>query len=332
MMLYRMLVVSLFLFLSCGAAIAAPKAEVSTDLWNMGEIYQWSTPATEVEIRNTGDSDLDITDVKSSCGCTVATPDNKTIKPGSRTGLKIKFAAYNFTGRVNKVVRVTTNDPVNPVMVIAVKGFIKPDKSAFGGLKPDYIDLGIVPPTDTRRFEVRLDNLGNTDMKVLGVDLPDGYTLDSSLPGAVPEKDVVAVSIRFAPPKSRGPVSDTITFRVAGARQETLTLKVEGYIGEQARVGDSISLSPSGFKVKPGKGPAKLEVTLKNEGGSPVMVEGVESSFETVSADSAEKEVKPGQTVSSALSLKPESLKPGEKGYVYIRVAIPVEVEGAEAK
>src|SRR5512143_2649991 len=96
------------------AFAAGPKMELSTDTWDLGEIYQWTNPQTEITVKNTGGQDLKILDVKASCGCTAVVISDRLIKPGKEGRLKIGFASYNFTGKVAKDVLLVTNDPASP--------------------------------------------------------------------------------------------------------------------------------------------------------------------------------------------------------------------------
>ena len=58
-----------------------------------------------------------------------------------------------------------------------------------------------------------------------------------------------------------------------------------------------------------------------------VLVEGAESSFDSKDPEITSQELKPGESARVNLPLKPESLSSGTKGYLYIRVAIPIEVD-----
>lgn len=59
------------------------------------------------EFTNTGDAPLIITDVKSSCGCTVPSKPTEPIQPGKTGKIEVK---YNMnTGPIRKTITVETN-------------------------------------------------------------------------------------------------------------------------------------------------------------------------------------------------------------------------------
>jgi len=324
------LVLAVFLAAPYYAHAAGPKVVLSTEEWIMGNIYQWSNPSTTVEIKNVGDEELKVLDVKASCGCTAVVLSDKVVKPGGKAELKIDFDSINSLGLMRKIVKITTNDPVTPEKIIKIVGFIKKDRAAIAYVSPEYIDLGVVAPYETRYISLNVGNKGNADLNVGGPRFPDGWFLDSSLPSIVAPGAKVAVRLGYRPPVKSGPINGEITVGFPG--QADHSLKVAGYISEQASVVDSVVVSPAGFKVTGNTRAPLLELAVKNAGSGPVLIEGVDSSLDTTGTSVSASEIAPGDTGRVSVSLKPEGLKPGGKGYLYLRVAVPIEVEGAGAK
>ncbi len=73
-------------------------------------------------IKNSGDADLIIKKVKTTCGCTVAKFSDKTIGPGETADLNAVFTLRNRHGRQQKSIKVTSNDPKQPDFVLCLKG------------------------------------------------------------------------------------------------------------------------------------------------------------------------------------------------------------------
>lgn len=80
---------------------------------NFGAISQDQVVEHTFVFSNAGTSDLEILDIRSSCGCTAATVGNKIIKPGERGKIKVEFNSGKRKGNVTKVVTIRTNDPEN---------------------------------------------------------------------------------------------------------------------------------------------------------------------------------------------------------------------------
>jgi hypothetical protein len=59
------------------------------------------------EFTNTGDADLVITNVQSTCGCTVPSKPTEPIKPGQTGKIDVKYNMH--TGPIRKTITVETN-------------------------------------------------------------------------------------------------------------------------------------------------------------------------------------------------------------------------------
>lgn len=103
-------------------------ATVSSIVWksesiDVGEIPQGKAKAIVFEFKNTGKTDVIITNVQGSCGCTATDYTKESIKAGK---LGIVTATYNAAnvGSFTKTVTVTTNTDASP-KVLTLKGTVK---------------------------------------------------------------------------------------------------------------------------------------------------------------------------------------------------------------
>ena len=310
---------------------AAPVMELSAASWNMGAIFQWTNPFTQITIRNKGDQDLLINDIKSSCGCTAAIISDKVIKPGGEGTLRIEFSSSSYRGRIRRDVTLYTNDPAAAVKVIPISGYVKADKASVGTLEPEDLDVGVVAPYETRHFSFNIKNKGNVDLPIAGVELPPGCEPESASPAAIPASGMVQYKAAYRPVKDSGPIDEEVVVRLANDQRE-LRLRLVGYVAETGRATDAVIITPSLFRISPSSPSAGLQVGLKNEGDAPVLVDGAESSMDGLDAPGKAFEIAPGSSGSIKLSVDPGRLKPGRKGYLYIRIAVPVELETFQKK
>lgn len=88
------------------AAISA--VSWKSDLIEVGEIQQNQPKNIEFEFTNTGKTDIVITNVKPTCGCTVADYTKTPIKPGEKGKVNATFNAA-VKGAFTKTITVTTN-------------------------------------------------------------------------------------------------------------------------------------------------------------------------------------------------------------------------------
>lgn len=72
------------------------------------------------EYTNSGKKDLEIKDVKTSCGCTAAVVSGKKLKPGEKGTLKVELDTSNRMGRMSRVITVSSNDPDQSQKILTI--------------------------------------------------------------------------------------------------------------------------------------------------------------------------------------------------------------------
>jgi hypothetical protein len=103
-------------------------ASVSSIVWksesiDVGEIQQGKPKAIVFDFKNTGKTDVIITNVQVSCGCTAADYTRKAIKAGKSGFITVTYNAANV-GAFTKTATVTTNADASP-KVLTLKGTVK---------------------------------------------------------------------------------------------------------------------------------------------------------------------------------------------------------------
>jgi hypothetical protein len=106
-------------------AAEGPKIEVVPETKDVGTVAKGTQVDATFVIKNSGKSDLVISDARPSCGCTVASFD-KLIKPGAEGKVVAALDTKNFSGPIAKSVLLVTNDPNRPQMNLFIKAIVKP--------------------------------------------------------------------------------------------------------------------------------------------------------------------------------------------------------------
>ena len=86
-----------------------PKIEFEKEIHDFGKLIQGEKVSFGFKFKNTGNSDLLISQVNSSCGCTVTRFPKTPIKPEEEKVLKVTFDSNGRKGIQNKTVTVVTN-------------------------------------------------------------------------------------------------------------------------------------------------------------------------------------------------------------------------------
>jgi hypothetical protein len=143
------------------ALAAAPRAVDDKPVVDVGKVRKGEPIRQEFVIRNSGDAPLEITEVKPSCGCTVAKYD-RLIPAGGTGRVEMVVETDAFGGGIAKSVTVFTNDPANPRLNLVVKALIRepvvarPGYARFMTVQGQSAEASVqtVFATDGTRFEV----------------------------------------------------------------------------------------------------------------------------------------------------------------------------------
>ncbi len=91
--------------------VKAPQIIYETESHDFGNIKQGEKKTYQFKFTNQGHQDLQLRKVKSTCGCTAALPDQKTVKPGEESFISVSFDSKGRKGKQYKYITVFSNDP-----------------------------------------------------------------------------------------------------------------------------------------------------------------------------------------------------------------------------
>ncbi len=115
------------LALSINAQEKTAKIEFKTETIDYGDIEKGSDGVRVFEFTNTGEAPLVISNVKSSCGCTVPKKPEAPIMPGKTGEIQVKYDTKRV-GPIRKAITVTSNADT-PTKVLKIKGTVLPEES-----------------------------------------------------------------------------------------------------------------------------------------------------------------------------------------------------------
>lgn len=103
-----------------------PVLEFDKKEHDFGEIEAKTSVETTFNYKNTGDAPLVITDIKSSCGCTVPQDWSRLpLAPGESGKFSVKFNGSG-SNKITKTITVTANTEKGSE-VVKITAFVKPD-------------------------------------------------------------------------------------------------------------------------------------------------------------------------------------------------------------
>lgn len=100
-----------------------PVLEFEKDFHDFGRVIQGEKVSYAFKFTNSGKSDLIISKVSTSCGCTVPEFPKTPIKPGETKKIDVKFDSENRRGFQNKTITIISNTQPNS-QVLRIKAEI----------------------------------------------------------------------------------------------------------------------------------------------------------------------------------------------------------------
>ncbi len=124
----KLALMALVAFIGFAANAQQAKISFKEDTVDYGTIAKGSDGVREFEFTNTGDAPLIISDVKSSCGCTVPKKPDGPIAPGATGTIQVKYDT-NRIGPIRKTITVYSNAS-EPMVALKIKGKVLSDSSS----------------------------------------------------------------------------------------------------------------------------------------------------------------------------------------------------------
>ena len=130
--LFTLIIIMLFGVSSYSQEGLIKKAEITFDktIINYGTINKGANGVRDFVFTNTGNDPLIISNVKSTCGCTIPKKPEKPILPGESDKIQVKYDTKRI-GFIRKSISVTSNAS-NPSVVLKITGQVIADTKKTG--------------------------------------------------------------------------------------------------------------------------------------------------------------------------------------------------------
>jgi hypothetical protein len=115
--------IAILLFFSYSSVFSQAEITFESEVVDYGTIKKGDDGVREFKFTNTGSSPLYITQVRSSCGCTIPKKPTDSIMPGVEELIEVKYDT-NRVGPIRKTITVSSN-AVTPVVALQIKGTVE---------------------------------------------------------------------------------------------------------------------------------------------------------------------------------------------------------------
>lgn len=112
----------------------APEIKFESTVYDYGKIENGADGMCTFKFKNIGKEPLRLTNVRSSCGCTVPKYSQDLVLPGKSGTIQVKYDTKR-TGVINKQITVTSNAKTSTV-ILSIKGEVNAPPVNSAPLKP----------------------------------------------------------------------------------------------------------------------------------------------------------------------------------------------------
>jgi hypothetical protein len=142
--------------------------EFETDEFYAGEVPNDNYLFTKLHFKNRGKALLRISDIKTSCACTVGSisEERATVAPGEESYIDVRVDPFRIPGfHSEKVLTIYSNDPLRPMAKVKVSADVDPEYEVI----PDEIDFGVLSKGDTPTASIVLRQLIDETFSLISV-------------------------------------------------------------------------------------------------------------------------------------------------------------------
>ena len=108
-----------------------PEISFEKTVIDYGTVNKGDNGVREFVFKNTGNAPLIISNVKSTCGCTIPKKPEKPILPGESENIQVKYDTKRV-GFIRKSITVTSNAASSPTTILKIKGQVVENNQQIG--------------------------------------------------------------------------------------------------------------------------------------------------------------------------------------------------------
>lgn len=101
------------------------KLKLDKNKYDFGNVQEGKYYIANIKLTNTGEGDLEIKNITTTCGCAAALVTDKIVKPGKSSLLKVELDTSNREGKFVRAVNIHTNDRLQPLQTVTLFANIK---------------------------------------------------------------------------------------------------------------------------------------------------------------------------------------------------------------
>ena len=203
-----------------------PRISFDGRVYDFGVVEPEDKPQHYFTFKNTGQVDLVISKVKSSCGCTAALLSEERIPPGELGRIEVKFDPRGRRGKQQKTVSVHSNAENESVIQLTIQGVVK----ASVEVAPEQIFFGSVNNQEVYEKRIRVLGAGDGKLKITHVETSSPFLTGEISPPQPGEVITYEVKILLRSGAPVGKLEETLTIHTNSEARPQLNVSIEGNV------------------------------------------------------------------------------------------------------
>jgi len=307
-----------------GQEVSPPEIAFSEELWDFGVINQEEVVTHVFEVRNLGETELVISKVRSSCGCTAALVSSSEVAPGSSSEIKVIFNSSGFRGKISKYIYVESNDPDEPVSKLTITATVEAPPQPIIELIEDSWDFGLVTEGERPTYTLSVLNTGEQELLLSKITTSPHCTAELLSTNSILPGKMGKISICCDSTGQKGPVKEYLFIDTNDPFGETIVFPITGYVIEPKT---ELTIFPIFLDLGTINQGEKCTATIKlrNWGERKIKIININSSSQLIIIGSSSEEVDPGRETKINVTLSPGEETGQMKEYIYLTIALPLE-------
>jgi hypothetical protein len=213
------------------AQLIQPKLVLQQKEYDFGDIKQGDIVTHTFVLSNSGGDLLKISNVQASCGCTAAAPEKNELGPGESTNLTVKFNSAGRKGVQTKTVKISSNDPQNPEMVITIRSNVVLPSETSTGDPVIYVtetqhDFGKVNEGDKVDYTFKFVNKGSSNLIISDIKTSCGCTAALLSADNLEPGQEGTIKVELDTKNRSGKMSRTVTIKSNDPKESTKILTI----------------------------------------------------------------------------------------------------------
>lgn len=211
---------------AASAQASAPKIQFDKTTNDLGRVVEGELVSGHFSFYNAGDAVLEVTNLDTSCGCTVASVKPDKVKPGEKGEILFTLNLINIRGPTEKRITVPSNDPQNPKTDLTIKVEVTP----IFEFDPQLIYFGEIAPGHTARGEIHIKRVDKKPLVITEVGTEKDYITTKIVPDEKSQGQAATLIVEAKPTGEPGTFTEMLQIFVTNVVKPSLLIPVAGQL------------------------------------------------------------------------------------------------------